>query len=129
MLNKWQMAMPVQGKMPATQLQFLAENIAREFFYLKASEFILFLRQLMGGRFTVSWYGQLNPDTFTDALRNQFLAQREQVIHQSEVEKATRHHPHHPISWEEYCARHNISRESPLASVHLPSLDEPSHSQ
>lgn len=122
-LAEWQTAMPVQGKMPPVQLQFLAENICKEFYYLRASEILLFLRQLMGGKFAVQWYGQLNPDIIIQAIREYFIPFREDIITRDEQKKKAQQPPSTPITWEQYCKNHNLPpRPSPL-SVSLDSPD------
>ena len=113
LLSGWQEQMPVSGKMPLMQLHYLSETISRKYYYLKASELMLFLGRLSGGEYMVSWYGKLNPDTIIGALEEKFLPERETIIYRHEMERNEQ--PTKGITWEEYCRRHNIiNRKNPL---------------
>ena len=112
LLSGWQEQMPVAGKMPVMQLHFLSETISRKYYYLKASEVMLFLARLMGGEYKVGWYGHLNPDTIITALEERFLPEREGIIYKQEMSRKDK--PTKGITWEEYCRRNNINRKNPL---------------
>ena len=117
LLSEWQEAMPVQGKMNTFQLHSLAENIARRYYYLRASEVMLFLARLAGGDYVVKWYGQINPDVIMEALRDYYLPERDTIIYRMETEETLRKasEPSDGITWEEYCRRHGIEgKANPL---------------
>lgn len=123
LLSEWQETMPVQGKMNTFQLHTLADNIIRRFFYLKASEVMLFLARLTGGEYTVKWYGQINPDVIMEALVEKFLPERDSIIYRHDLGKNLREaegnsHPHDSITWEEYCKRNGIEgKANPLSGI------------
>lgn len=114
LISGWQEQMPVKVKMPAMQIYFLAETIDRKYYYLKASEIMLFFGRLMGGAYGVSWYGTISPDAILESL-DKFLQERDNVIFMSEmnkpVEKST------GITWEEYCKRKGIEKKSPIEGL------------
>lgn len=125
LLSEWQEAMPIQGKMNIFQLHTLADNIARRFYYLRASEIMLFLARLAGGDYGVQWFGQISPDIIMTSLREKFIEERDSIIYRHEMQEnarnATRKTPD-AITWEEYCKRHNIEKENPLDNIKNPTI-------
>ena len=116
LLSEWQEAMPVQGKMNTFQLHTLSENIVRRYYYLRASEVMLFLARLAGGEYIVKWYGQISPDVIMEALTEKYLPERDAIIYRRDTEEALRSASESSdgITWEEYCRRHGIEKENPL---------------
>lgn len=116
LLSEWQEALPIQGKMNTFQLHSLAENIARRYYYLRASEVMLFLARLAGGDYVVKWYGQISPDIIMEALRDYYLPERDMILYRAEIkDKAERQDSSDGITWEEYCRRHGIEgKKNPL---------------
>jgi hypothetical protein len=116
-LSNWQEALPVSGKMKTPILHLLACQLADTYHYLRASEILLFLSRLASGAYSVHWYGQVNPDTIIDTLRTRYLPERAALLQKKEQEKQEQKEKGQPLTWEEYCRRHNISRPSPLSET------------
>lgn len=116
-LSNWQEMLPVSGKMKTPILHLLACQLADTFHYLRASEIMLFLSRLASGAYSVQWYGQINPDTIIDTLRTRYLPDRDAMLRKKEQEQSERKVKGEPLTWEEYCRRHNISRPSPLSEA------------
>lgn len=75
-LSTWQEKMNVPTKMTAWQVESCAQSITEAYGHLKASEIALFLARLLGGAYTVDWYGSVSPDKILQALREQFMPWR-----------------------------------------------------
>lgn len=74
-------------KMEAFQIEACASAIAFEYFYLKASEILLFFKLLLSGRFGKQVFGGLDPYTINSCIRESFLPLRAYHIEQDEREK------------------------------------------
>lgn len=118
-LSQWQEQIPVQGKMTVMQLHLLADNIAREFFFLKASEILLFLARLTGGAYNIQWFGQLNPDVILQTLRTRFMTDRAEALYLAEIQRRESKPKSEPITWEEHCRRHGKSTDNPFERIKL----------
>ena len=121
-LSQWQEQIPVQGKMTLMQIHLLADNIVRHFFYLRASEILLFIARLTGGAYSVQWYGQISPDVIFSTLRDKFMPERSDTLHRIEAAKAAERAKEQgePITWEEYCRRHGLGdRANPLEDIEI----------
>ena len=116
-LSQWQEQIPVQGKMTVMQLHLLADNIAREFFFLKASEILLFLARLTGGAYNIQWFGQLNPDVILQTLRTRFMTDRAEALYLADIQRRESKPKSEPITWEEHCRRHGKSTENPFDRI------------
>jgi hypothetical protein len=75
-----------KNKLDDIQFKQLATMIRKEFGYLKATEFMLFLWRLKGGHYG-EFYGAVDPQRIMRALRRKFCDERAEVIkrHESEI--------------------------------------------
>ena len=125
-LSQFQEALPVQGKMTSMQLHLLAANIARDFYYLKASEIMLFLSRIAGGRYGIQWYGQIQPDIIFSTLQTRFMTERDNELRMAEITQKDSTPPSQPITWEEHCRRHGKPvTPNPLKSLHNDTNEKP----
>lgn len=79
-------AVGVKTKLDEGQMFQLATMIRNEFGYLKATEVMLFLWRLKGGRYG-EFYGSVDMQRIMRALRGQFTDERVKVIERHEAEK------------------------------------------
>ena len=98
-----------KGTLNEQQIQFLAEAIANEYFYLKASELLLFFYRFKLGKYG-HFYGTVDPMRVTQAL-DEFCAERVTAIaeHEKRDEQRRREEEEkkaEKIDCEEYCRRH-----------------------
>lgn len=114
LLSDWQELIAVKNKMTVFQIHMLAETIMRDFSYLRASEIMLFLARLSGGAYDADWYTTVSPDVIVRMLSTRFLPERNAILDRQREKERAKTPPHHPITWEEYCRRHNIDRPNPL---------------
>lgn len=68
----------VREKMPPQSLHLLAALIARDYWWLKLSEFMHFIGQMMSGTYG-HFYGSVDPMVIGEALRR-YVAQRQQTM-------------------------------------------------
>lgn len=76
-----------ERKMDAFQIEACASAIAFEYFYLKASEMLLFFKLLLSGRFGKQVYGALDSYSVCSCIKDCFLPLRAWHIDEDEKEK------------------------------------------
>lgn len=98
-----------KGTLNEQQATFLAEAIAQEYYYLTASELLLFFYRFKTGRYC-RFYGVVDPMMIMQALET-FFKERCIAIakHESELADAERaEHARTAITPQEYCRRHGF---------------------
>ena len=98
-----------KGTLNEQQMEFLAEAIVNEYFYLKASELLLFFYRFKTGAYG-HFYGVVDPMKIIMAL-DEFRKERDMAIrkHEHEVrDKAVEDHAKTAITAQEYCRRKGI---------------------
>lgn len=78
----YQESINTPNKMTTSQYTNLAQTMAQEYYYLKASEVLLFFANLTSGRYNIDYHGYVSPDIILDALRNQFLPYRNRIMNE-----------------------------------------------
>ena len=96
----------------------MASITASEYGYLKISEFMLFARWFMAGRYNHIFGTNVDPLQLMVALRT-FIAERNDLIakyEQAAREEAQRkeREQNRPMTWEDYCKAKNIKADNPL---------------
>lgn len=76
----YQESINTPNKMTVAQYTNLAQVMAREFYHLKCSEFLLFFANLTAGKYNIDYHGYVSPDIILDALRNQYIPYRWKVM-------------------------------------------------
>lgn len=89
----------VANKMDIEQMKSVAEIIKVEYYYLKASELLLFFHKLKAGHYG-SFYGSVDPMVITSALR-EFCAYRRQQIEIYERERKKKEFNKQLEEWKE----------------------------
>lgn len=107
-----------KGTLNEQQIQFLAEAIANEYFYLKASELLLFFYRFKLGKYG-QFYGVVDPMRVTMALeefikeRNQALAKKEREAEEAERAKWAEN----AVSAQEYCRQMGYPEMDNIADI------------
>lgn len=115
-----------KGTLNEQQMEFLAEAIANEFYYLKASELLLFFYNFKLGKYG-HFYGVVDPMRITQALE-EFCKERSAVIaaHENdEAERARAEHAKTAITAQEYCRRNGLP-EMTMEQLMSASVNPPS---
>lgn len=99
-----------KGTLSDRQAEFLAEVIANEYGFLKASEILLFFYKFKAGEYG-HFYGVVDPMRITEAL-DEFCDERERILerHEREQEKireAMQPKPQ-PVKPEEWCRQNGL---------------------
>lgn len=87
-------------RMDSFQISAAAATISSSFFFLKASEILLFFRNLMGGKYGKVIYGGLDGHSIGAAIRDYFLPERAVYldrIEQEERERKWQEHLQHAV--------------------------------
>lgn len=74
-------------KMDSYQIEMCARAINTNYYYLKASELMLFFSRLIGGIYGKVFYGSVDPTGITAALHDSFIPERELAYQKMEREK------------------------------------------
>ena len=92
-----------KGTLNEYQAEFLAEVIANDYYYLKASELLLFFYRFKAGRYG-HFYGVVDPMRITEALE-EFCKERARVLERKEQKESREDRATAPdtISPEEWC--------------------------
>ena len=85
-LATWQEKLNVPNKMSASEIESCAHTIANDFYFLKTTEIMLFLAQLLGGKYSVEWHGHILSSTIITTLKERFMPWRIRVIEECEEE-------------------------------------------
>lgn len=98
-----------KGTLSGQPAEFLADAIANEYYYLKASELLLFFYRFKTGAYG-KFYGCVDPMMIMQGLQ-QFIKERNFAIseHEKELERMERERLAHDASivdCEEYCRKH-----------------------
>lgn len=96
-----------KGTLSGEQAEFLADAIANEYYYLKASELQLFFYRFKCGAYG-KFYGSVDPMMIMQGLR-QFLKERDFAIgeHRKELERMERERSaEDAVTPKEYCRNH-----------------------
>lgn len=119
-----------KGTLNERQAEFLAEAIANEYFFLKASELLLFFYRFKLGRYG-HFYGVVDPMKVTQALA-EFVRERNAAIdakRQEEEKEERERSAENAISLREYCRRKGIPETDnileAIANVKPPTDYEP----
>lgn len=119
-----------RGTLNEQQAEFLAEAIANEYFYLKASELLLFFYRFKLGRYG-HFYGVVDPMKVTQALA-EFVRERNAAIdakRQKEEKEEREKSAENAISLREYCRQNGIPETDnildAIANVKPPTDYEP----
>lgn len=107
-----------KGTLNEQQIQFLAEAIANEYFYLKASELLLFFYRFKLGRYG-QFYGMVDPMRVTMALE-EFLKERSMEIARREREEEESRHnsiAEGAISPSEWCRMQGLPQFNDVLSA------------
>ena len=110
-----------QGKLSDLQIKLLAQATVSEFGWLKITEFMLFMRKFMSGKYSRIFGKNVDPLKLTDALRefvgerNEMIARYTQTEHEEQRKREQEEHP--PITWEEYCRGRGISEDNPFMTL------------
>lgn len=102
-------------------MRYLAGVTVSEFGWLKISEFMLFMRRFMSGRYAHIFGRDVDPLQLAEALR-EFCEERGTMMARYEQEKReerlkAEQAASPPVTWEEFCERNNIRRENPLGKL------------
>ena len=124
-----------QGTLNESQAEFLAEAIANEYYFLKASELILFFYRFKTGAYG-HFYGVVDPMMIMQGLK-QFMKERAVEIERHENEKMSKERAEtakNAITPREYCRNHGypemdnvldiIEYERKLEKVNSPSAKD-----
>lgn len=93
-----------KGTLNEQQMEFLAESIANEYYYLKASELLLFFYRFKTGAYG-HFFGVVDPMMIMEALK-EFAKERAKAIEKRENEERNRSREEHDkgsVSPQEYC--------------------------
>lgn len=119
-----------KGTLNERQAEFLAEAIANEYFFLKASELLLFFYRFKLGRYG-HFYGVVDPMKVTQALA-EFVRERNAAIdakRQEEEKEERERSAENAISLREYCRQNGIPETDnileAIANVKPPTDYEP----
>lgn len=98
-----------KGTLNEQQIEFLADAIAQEYYYLTVDEFLLFFYRFKLGKYGY-FYGTVDPMRITQAL-DEFCAERVTAIAEHEKREEQRRREEEEkkaekIDCEEYCRRH-----------------------
>lgn len=95
-----------RDKLQGKPLEECADVIAREFYYLKVSELMLFFQRFKTGRYG-RFYGSVDPLVITTSLR-EFVKDRNIALSRKEQEDRMQRlmsQEKDSMSWEEYCMK------------------------
>jgi len=125
-----------KGTLNEQQAEFLAEAIANEYYFLKASELMLFFYRFKCGTYG-HFYGVVDPMKIMEGLKL-FMKEREREImaHDDELKRKEREEDaKNAISPQEYCRLHGLPEMDDVldiieymnksANVNPPSTNEP----
>ncbi len=107
-----------RGTLNEQQQEFLAETIANEYYFLKASELQLFFYRFKSGRYG-HFYGSVDPMRITMALE-EFVKERNREIakHESEErDRAWEEHMKEAISPADYCRQRGYPEMNDILDV------------
>ena len=110
-----------KGKITDYQVRSMASITASEYGYLKISEFMLFARWFLAGKYNHIFGTNVDPLQLMVALRN-FIAERNDLIARYEqaaredMEKKERER-NPPITWEQFCERNGMRKDNPLGAI------------
>lgn len=103
----------VKEKLDKPQLESLAYIISKQFYYLKISEFMLFIMRFKSGQYG-RFYGTVDPLVITTALR-EFCKERAVAIEQHDQEEKQRLREQaaaEAVTWEEYREKYAVTNET-----------------
>lgn len=103
----------VKEKLDKPQLESLAYIISKQFYYLKISEFMLFIMRFKSGQYG-RFYGTVDPLIITTALR-EFCKERAVAIEQHDQEEQQRLREQaaaNAVTWEEYREKYAVTNET-----------------
>ena len=106
-LTYFQEQINIPNKMTAYQLETCAQAIHERYYFLKASELMLFFARLTGGMYNVDWHGYITPDKILSALKEHFMPWRNELLYRLENEERERRENEEKRRWEEYKRKRN----------------------
>lgn len=113
-----------KNKIEPNQMQMLAEVVTTEFYFLKASELLLFFHQFKAGKYG-ELYGSVDPLRITSALqsfcvyRREKLSVYERVASEEKREQSERERLKNAISYEDYKQQKRLKQKNKLIRLKL----------
>lgn len=107
-----------RGMLTDEHIEVLADTIAQEYWYLKASELLLFFYRFKLGRYG-HFYGNIDPMKITIAL-DKFLGERSEAFDKQRKDEERREreeYAKHAVTAEEYCKQHGLPPMSSFIEV------------